>query len=87
MDQVVVDLGDDHAEPGDTATVLGPGGAGEPTVAEWAAWAETLPHEVVTGIGPRVRRTTLPATPVAAAVPVTPDGTHVSATPVLRSLP
>lgn len=87
MDQVVVHLGDDHAEPGDTATVLGPGGVGEPTVAEWAAWAETLPHEVVTGIGPRVRRTTLPATPVAAAVPVTPDGTHVSATPVLRSLP
>ncbi len=80
MDQVVVDLGGDHAEPGDTATVLGPGGAGEPTVAEWAAWAETLPHEVVTGIGPRVRRTTLPAAPVAAASTAT-------TTPVLRSLP
>lgn len=78
MDQVVVDLGDDHAEPGDTATVLGPGDAGEPTVAEWAAWSDTLPHEVVTGIGPRVRRTTLSAVP---AVPSAP------AAPLLRSLP
>lgn len=75
MDQVVVDLGDDHAEPGDTATVLGPGDTGEPTVAEWAAWSDTLPHEVVTGIGPRVRRTTRPA-PSAPSHP-----------PVLRSLP
>ncbi|NYE36608.1 alanine racemase [Nocardioides cavernae] len=68
MDQVVVDLGDDHAEPGDTATVLGPGGAGEPTVAEWAGWSDTLPHEVVTGIGPRVRRITVPATPAIPAL-------------------
>lgn len=61
MDQTVVDLGDDHAEPGDTATVLGPGDDGEPTVTDWAAWSDTLPHEVVTGIGPRVRRTSVPA--------------------------
>lgn len=81
MDQVVVDLGDDHAEPGDTATVLGPGDAGEPTVAEWAAWSDTLPHEVVTGIGPRVRRTTRPAVPAAATAPSAP------AAPLLRSLP
>ncbi len=63
MDQVVVDLGDDHAEPGDTATVLGPGDDGEPTVAEWAAWADTIPHEVVTGFGARVHRTTVPVAP------------------------
>ena len=56
MDQVVVDLGDEPVLPGETATVLGPGDAGEPTPTEWAAWAGTLPHEVVTGIGPRVRR-------------------------------
>lgn len=56
MDQAVVDLGDLGARPGEAVTVFGPGDAGEPTVAEWAAWAETIPHEIVTGIGARVRR-------------------------------
>ena len=56
MDQVVVDLGDDPADLGEIATVFGPGDAGEPTVAEWAAWADTIEHEIVTGIGARVRR-------------------------------
>jgi alanine racemase len=56
MDQVVVDLGDDGVEPGDPATVFGPGLVGEPTVAEWAAWAGTIEHEIVTGIGARVSR-------------------------------
>ncbi|WP_307807773.1 alanine racemase [Nocardioides xinjiangensis] len=61
MDQLVVDLGEDHVDPGDVAVVFGPGDAGEPTVAEWAAWAGTIEHEVVTGIGSRVRRATSPA--------------------------
>lgn len=56
MDQVVVDVGDDAVAPGDEAVVFGPGEQGEPTVADWARWAGTIPHEVVTGIGPRVRR-------------------------------
>ncbi|MFC7614436.1 alanine racemase [Actinokineospora soli] len=56
MDQVVVDLGDDPVEPGAEAVVFGPGDAGEPTVADWARWSGTIPHEIVTGIGPRVRR-------------------------------
>lgn len=56
MDQVVVDLGDDAALPGAVATVFGPGHHGEPTVAEWAAWADTIEHEIVTGIGARVVR-------------------------------
>jgi alanine racemase len=58
MDQAVVDLGAAGAEVGDTVTVLGPGDAGEPTVAEWAAWSDTLEHEIVTGIGARVPRRT-----------------------------
>lgn len=58
MDQVVVDVGDEPVLAGETATVLGPGSAGEPTPADWATWSDTLPHEVVTGIGPRVARTT-----------------------------
>ena len=53
MDQTVVDLGPEPVPPGESATVLGGNG---PTVREWAAWAGTLEHEVVTGIGPRVQR-------------------------------
>jgi alanine racemase len=56
MDQIVVDLGDRRVDPGETVTVFGPGDAGEPTVAEWAAWAGTIEHEIVTGIGARVAR-------------------------------
>jgi alanine racemase len=56
MDQTVVDVGDDPVEPGAEAVVFGPGVEGEPTVADWAGWAGTIPHEIVTGIGPRVRR-------------------------------
>jgi alanine racemase len=36
--------------------VFGPGTSGEPTVADWAAWAGTIEHEIVTGIGARVHR-------------------------------
>lgn len=60
MDQVVVDLGREQVQPGEVATLFGPGDDGEPTVAEWAAWADTIEHEVVTGLGPRIRRTHLP---------------------------
>lgn len=56
MDQVVVDVGSDVVAVGETAVVFGPGRAGEPTVAEWAAWADTIEHEIVTGIGSRVAR-------------------------------
>ncbi|WP_116951062.1 alanine racemase [Jiangella endophytica] len=56
MDQAVVDLGDDAVAPGEVATLFGPGDDGEPTAAEWAAWAGTIEHEIVTGIGPRVAR-------------------------------
>ncbi|GAB3195127.1 alanine racemase [Nocardioides hungaricus] len=56
MDQLVVDLGERGIDPGETVTVFGPGDAGEPTVAEWAAWAGTIEHEVVTGLGARVAR-------------------------------
>ena len=56
MDQVVVDAGDEPVRLGELAMVFGPGDRGEPTVAEWAAWAGTIEHEIVTGIGPRVVR-------------------------------
>jgi len=65
MDMAVVDLGATGAAAGTTTgeqvTLLGPGDRGEPTVAEWAAWAGTIEHEIVTGLGPRLRRRPLPA--------------------------
>jgi alanine racemase len=59
MDQLVVDVGELPVREGDVATVFGPGDLGEPTTAEWAAWAGTIEHEIVTGIGARIRRTTV----------------------------
>ncbi|WP_262348401.1 alanine racemase [Cellulosimicrobium cellulans] len=56
MDQFVVDMGDDGASPGDVATLYGAGTHGEPTVAEWARWAKTLPHEILAGVGRRAAR-------------------------------
>jgi alanine racemase len=56
MDQCVIDAGDLPVAIGDAVTVFGPGGTA-PTVAEWARWAGTSPHEILTGIGARVRRT------------------------------
>jgi alanine racemase len=62
MDQLVVDVGSADVQPGEVVTLFGPGDRGEPTVGDWAAWAETLPHEIVTGIGSRVSRSIRPAT-------------------------
>jgi alanine racemase len=36
--------------------IFGPGEGGEPTVADWAGWAGTIEHEIVTGLGRRVVR-------------------------------
>ncbi|MFD6054448.1 alanine racemase [Agromyces sp. NPDC060279] len=56
MDMIVVDTGADRIRPGERVTVFGPGADGEPTVAEWARWAGTIPHEIVARIGSRVAR-------------------------------
>lgn len=56
MDQIVVDVGGAEVAAGDVAMVFGPGDHGEPTVAEWARWAGTIEHEIVTGISRRVAR-------------------------------
>jgi alanine racemase len=60
MDQCVVDVGDVPVRVGDTAVLFGAGDNGEPTVADWAGWADTNPHEVLTGVGVRVERQYLP---------------------------
>ncbi|MEU5909477.1 alanine racemase [Micromonospora sp. NPDC047527] len=58
MDQCVVDVGEAPVAIGDPVVVFGPGGDGTaaPTVTEWARWAGTNPHEILTGIGARVGR-------------------------------
>ncbi|GAA2600189.1 alanine racemase [Streptomyces tubercidicus] len=56
MDQFVVDLGGDSAEPGDPAVLFGPGDRGEPTAEDWARVAGTIGYEIVTRIGTRVPR-------------------------------
>ena len=57
MDQVVVDAGDSPVTVGETATIFGPGDHGEPTPDDWAAWSDTIPHEILTGLGHRLIRT------------------------------
>ena len=57
MDQIVIDTGADWFALGTTATVFGPRGGVAPTIHDWARWAGTIPHTIVTGIGPRVART------------------------------
>lgn len=51
MDQIVIDVGDDPIAPGEPVTILGPGDHGEPTPADWAGWAQTIPHELLTALG------------------------------------
>lgn len=57
MDQIVIDTGADCFPHGTTATIFGPLDGLTPTIHDWACWAGTIPHTIVTGIGPRVRRT------------------------------
>ncbi|MGD0835505.1 MAG: alanine racemase [Polyangia bacterium] len=55
MDQVMVAIGWDSAWNGDEAVLLGGDGPGV-TIEEMAAWANTIPHEVLTSINTRVPR-------------------------------
>jgi alanine racemase len=54
LDRLVVDA--PHASPGAGAVLFGPGTGGEPTAAQWAGWARTNPHEILTGFGARLPR-------------------------------
>ena len=61
MDQCSVDVGDLPVTVGDAVTVVGDGTDGAPTVADWAGWAGTIPHEILTHIGSRVPRQSIEA--------------------------
>jgi alanine racemase len=61
MDQFLVDATDARVEIGDTAVLFGTGEDGEPTAADWAGWAGTNTHEILTRVGSRVTRRYRPA--------------------------
>jgi alanine racemase len=57
MDQIVVDLSAVGAvAPGELVTVLGRQGEAEVSAGQLAAWTETIPYEIVTGLAPRLPR-------------------------------
>ena len=57
MDMCMVDVTDIPAvRVGDVATVFGPGTEGEPTAAELAVLAGTIPYELLCAVSPRVPR-------------------------------
>jgi alanine racemase len=56
MDQLMVDLGDAPAQPGDEVVLLGRQRDAEITAQEIADRLDTIAYEVVCGIGPRVPR-------------------------------
>lgn len=56
MDQLVVDVGDADVEVGDEVVLLGTQGSETITATEWAEHLNTIPWEVVCGIGDRVPR-------------------------------
>lgn len=56
MDQVMVCIGGDSAFNGDEVVLLGGGEHGDIAIEEMAAWAGTIPHEILTSINTRVPR-------------------------------
>lgn len=56
MDQFVLDIGDQHAAPGDDVVLFGDGRDGAPTAHDWAVACDTIGYEIVTRIGARVPR-------------------------------
>jgi alanine racemase len=56
MDHMMVSIGWDSAHNGDEAVLLGGSGDTAITIEDLAAWAGTIPHEVLTSINTRVPR-------------------------------
>src|SRR5690606_28513030 len=55
MDQVVVDLGDAAATPGDAVALFGDA-PGAPAAADWAGWTGRSALALTAGLAPRIRR-------------------------------
>ncbi|MFN2570739.1 MAG: alanine racemase [Gemmatimonadales bacterium] len=58
MDMALVDTGTVEVQVGDIATLIGEEAKQQITIAEFATWSGQLPHEVLTGLGPRLPRVT-----------------------------
>jgi alanine racemase len=57
MDQIVVDVtGIAGVEEGDEAVLIGSQGEEEISLEQMAAWCDTITHEILTGLGRRVKR-------------------------------
>jgi alanine racemase len=56
MNQIVIDLGDEPARPGDEAVLFGPGDSGEPTAQQWADALGTISYEIVTRFAGKIPR-------------------------------
>lgn len=56
MDQFLVDVGDDPVAIGDRVVLWGDPASGAPSAADWARAAHSIGYEIVTRVGPRVRR-------------------------------
>ncbi len=56
MDQLMVDCGDDLVAVGDEVVLIGRQGDQEIRAADWATALDTIPYEIICGIGPRVPR-------------------------------
>lgn len=56
MDQFMLDLEEAGAREGDPVHIFGPGSIGEPTAQDWADALQTISYEIVSRVGPRVRR-------------------------------
>jgi alanine racemase len=57
MDMTLADVTElPEVKPGDTAVLLGRQGSHQISATDLASWADTIPYEILCGIGPRVRR-------------------------------
>ncbi|HVH69465.1 MAG TPA: alanine racemase [Gemmatimonadales bacterium] len=56
MDLTLLDVGDAPVAVGDVATLVGSTDGGSITLDQVAAWSDALPHEYLTGLGPRLPR-------------------------------
>jgi alanine racemase len=56
MDLTMVDVGEGRAAVGDVATLIGEADGLVNTLDQFTAWSGTLPHELLTGLGPRLPR-------------------------------
>jgi alanine racemase len=57
MDQFVVDIGDDSAQPGDPVVLFGDAALGEPTVLDWADALGVAAPVITSRLGRRIERT------------------------------